>query len=213
MSERASSKKRGACVIIAGAFMLSLAVLLFCGNLAEDMRAGKRSEKVVTVIEAAIEEAAVRDETAEADSPSAPAGEYDAETQTVTVGGYAYIGYICIPKLSLELPVMADWDYDRLKTAPCRQYGAAMTDDLVIAGHNYKSHFARLKELACGDTVVFRGADGRETVYSVEDTGVLGAEDITPVRESGYDLVLYTCTYTGKERVTVFCRRTQTNPM
>ena len=29
-------------------------------------------------------------------------------------------GYLSVPSVGLELPVMAEWDYDRLKTAPCR---------------------------------------------------------------------------------------------
>ena len=41
---------------------------------------------------------------------------------TVTIDGYDYIGYVEAPVLGLKLPVMAEWDYDRLKIAPCRRW-------------------------------------------------------------------------------------------
>ena len=35
----------------------------------------------------------------------------------------------------------------------------------------------------------------------------LAPDEVEAVQNSGYDLVLYTCTYGGKTRVTVFCNR------
>ena len=48
---------------------------------------------------------------------------------TAQIDGYDYIGTLTIPALELELPVMAQWDYDRLTIAPCRQFGTTQTDD------------------------------------------------------------------------------------
>ena len=117
------------------------------------------------------------------------------------------MGYIEIPTLGLKLPVMAQWDYDRLKIAPCRQFGSSRTDDLVIAAHNYESHFGRLKELVKGDTVTFTDMEGIINTYSVEKIETLKPESVDAVENSGYDLVLYTCTLGGKTRVTAFCNR------
>ena len=66
------------------------------------------------------------------------------EMTEVEIDGYAYIGYLSVPKLELELPVMADWDYTRLRIAPCRYTGSIRGEDLVIMAHNYDSHFGRL---------------------------------------------------------------------
>ena len=125
----------------------------------------------------------------------------------VALDGYEYVGYIEIPTLGLKLPVMAQWDYDRLKIAPCRQFGSSRTDDLVIAAHNYESHFGRLKELVKGDTVTFTDMEGIINTYSVEKIETLKPESVDAVENSGYDLVLYTCTLGGKTRVTAFCNR------
>ena len=66
------------------------------------------------------------------------------------VGDYEYIRVLDLPALNLSLPIMSDWDYERLKTAPCRQFGSAATDDLVIAGHNDINHFGSLGMLKAG---------------------------------------------------------------
>ena len=99
------------------------------------------------------------------------------------------------------------WDYDRLKIAPCRQFGSTRTDDLVIAAHNFESHFGRLKELTGGETVIFTDMDGVVSTYSVTRLETLNPNSVEAVQNSGHDLVLYTCTKGGKTRVTVFCDR------
>ena len=131
----------------------------------------------------------------------------------VMLDGYEYVGYVEIPALELKLPVMADWDYTRLKVAPCRQFGSSRTDDLVIAAHNYENHFGRLKELTKGDTVIFTDMEGTVYRYAVEEIRQLApedAEDVSSVFSSEYPLVLYTCTPGGKARVAVFCRWAET---
>ena len=112
-----------------------------------------------------------------------------------------------IPALTLKLPVLPEWDDAQLKIAPCRQFGAAQTDDLVIAGHNYPNHFGRLHELAVGERIIFTDADGQRHCYAVADIRVLAPTEVAAVRDSGFPLVLYTCTYGGHSRVTVFCSR------
>ena len=124
-----------------------------------------------------------------------------------TINGYDYIGVLEIPALNLTLPIMADWDYDRLKIAPCRQFGSVETNDLVSAGHNYKTHFGYLDQLQVGDAVNFTDVNGKVTVYHVELTSILQPDDVDAVQNSGYPLVLYSCTYSGKTRLTVFCKK------
>ncbi len=126
---------------------------------------------------------------------------------TVTIDCYDYIGYIEIPKIDIKLPVMADWDYERLKIAPCRNFGSILTDDLVIAGHNYTSHFGRLDNLTIGDSVIFIDAVGEINSYAVEKLDTVAGENVEAVQNSGYDLVLYTCTLSGKERTAIYCNR------
>ena len=118
-----------------------------------------------------------------------------------------YLGVLTIPALGLELPVQTEWSKANLKVSPCRQCGSTAGGDLVIAAHNYKSHFGRLSSLSEGDEVRFTSQDGAEAVYTVERTAQVSPEEPEALREGDCPLVLYTCTPDGKARVVVYCQR------
>ena len=128
------------------------------------------------------------------------------EMKTVRVGGYEYIGILSIPALNLELPVMTDWSYAKLKKAPCHYYGSCYETDFVIAAHNYKSHFGRLSKLQPTDQVVFTDVMGNAYRYEVMLLETLPKTATKEMITSGFDLSLYTCTTGGGSRVTVRCQ-------
>ena len=130
------------------------------------------------------------------------------EITALEVDGNAYIGILTIPKLNLELPVFAEWSNAKLKKAPCRYYGACSSDNLVIAGHNYKAHFAKLSKLQEGDAVYFTDVQGKVHSYEVVLLETLPPTATKEMIESGFALSLYTCTYGGENRVTVRCKET-----
>ena len=199
-------KKAGIAIMAAGAVLVLSALLLFVHNRQEDAQAGQEAESLLESVEAVIEaQAAQKPSPSPGVSPSLEP--IDPTMPTVTIDGYDYIGYIEVPILGLKLPVMSEWDYDRLRIAPCRQFGSTRTDDLVIAAHNYDSHFGRLKELTGGETVLFTDMEGPVSTYSVTRLETLNPNSVEAVQDSGHDLVLYTCTKGGKTRVTVFCDR------
>ena len=190
-------KKSGVILISLGAVLILAALLLFLHNRSEDRRAGQEAESLLE------------------DARSAMAADTDPEPQEELAEEitYDYAGVIAIPDLSLELPVIDQWSYARLKVAPCRQSGAAADGDLVIAAHNYKSHFGYLDRLEPGASVIFTDMEGTVYRYAVEGIRQLApedAEDVSSVFSSEYPLVLYTCTPGGKARVAVFCQWDET---
>ena len=190
-------KKSGVILISLGAVLILAALLLFLYNRSEDRRAGQEAESLLEDVRS----------TMAANADPEPQEE-PAEEIT-----YDYAGVIAIPDLSLELPVIDQWNYARLKVAPCRQSGAAADGDLVIAAHNYKSHFGYLDRLEPGASVIFTDMEGTVYRYAVEEIRQLepeDAEDVSSVFSSEYPLVLYTCTPGGKARVAVFCRWAET---
>ena len=190
-------KKSGVILISLGAVLILAALLLFLYNRSEDRRAGQEAESLLEDVRS----------TMAANADPEPQEE-PAEEIT-----YDYAGVIAIPDLSLELPVIDQWSYARLKVAPCRQSGAAADGDLVIAAHNYKSHFGYLDRLEPGASVIFTDMEGTVYRYAVEEIRQLApedAEDVSSVFSSEYPLVLYTCTPGGKARVAVFCQWDET---
>ena len=131
------------------------------------------------------------------------------EMATVKVDGYECIGILSVPVLDLELPVLTDWSYAKLKKAPCHYYGTYYEKDFVIAAHNYKSHFGRLSELQAGVIVVFTDINNIEHYYEVVLLETLPKNATKEMITSGFDLSLYTCTPGGSNRVTVRCNAAQ----
>ena len=129
----------------------------------------------------------------------------DTKMATVEVDGYDCIGILSVPVLDLELPVLTDWSYAKLKKAPCHYYGSYYEKDFVIAAHNYKSHFGRLSKLQAGDIVGLTDVSGTVHYYEVVILETLPKNATKEMITSGFDLSLYTCTLGGGSRVTVRC--------
>ena len=190
-------KKSGVILISLGAVLILAALLLLLYNRSEDRRAGQEAESLLEDVRSAM-------------AANADPEPQEEPAEEIT---YDYAGVIAIPDLSLELPVIDRWSYARLKVAPCRQSGAAADGDLVIAAHNYKSHFGYLDRLEPGASVIFTDMEGTVYRYAVEEIRQLepeDVEDVSSVFSSEYPLVLYTCTPGGKARVAVFCRWAET---
>ncbi|MGI6743983.1 MAG: sortase [Eubacteriales bacterium] len=125
----------------------------------------------------------------------------------VVLDGSRYIGILDIPSLWLSLPIMGDWNDRNLKLAPCRYSGTVYQDDLVISGHNYKTHFGRLNRISIGDRITFTDIDGNVFEFEVAEVEVLEATAIEDMISSDWQLTLFTCTYDGTTRFTVRCTR------
>lgn len=178
----------------AGAALVFAALVLLLWNRKADSQAGRYTEKVLRGIVSSIEN-------------SDFGGIDDSGMAAVVMDGNEYVGYLTIPALELELPVMSGWDYERLKLSPCRYAGTAKTNDLVIAAHNYASHFGKIHELNPNDLVYFVDVDNRIFRYKVVLIDTISSYDVEKVVESDYALILFTCTYSGRGRVAVYCER------
>lgn len=132
---------------------------------------------------------------------------YSGDMPTIEIDGYEYIGYLSIPSLGLELPVMSDWSYPQLRIAPCRYSGSIWSDDMVLMAHNYARHFGQLSRLSIGEEVIFKDVNGITITYEVMAIDTLNPTEVEDMTSGEYDLTLFTCTYGGKSRVTVRCDR------
>lgn len=207
-------RKLSSVLIALGAALLFGALGLTVFNLRQSNAAGETAARIAGVLREAIP------------TESAPSqdGDFYSETQkelripdyelnpemempTVRIDDREYIGVLSIPALGRELPVISSWDYPGLRVAPCRYTGSAYTDDLVIAAHNYASHFGRLRELSQGDSIRFTDTDGNVFDYVVSELEILEPYAVSQMTEGDWDLTLFTCTPGGQYRVTLRCNR------
>ena len=195
-----TKKRFGAVLVIIGVICLAAAVFLIVYNKVNDLRAESFSHTVVSEIEEYIAE----NETEQQNETAPTQTEQNKDSDRI-FEGYSYIGYLTIPDLSLKLPVMSDWSYEGLNLSPCRYSGSVETDDLVIAAHNYDSHFGRISELSNGARVLFTDLNGSTERYEVVLVDTLNPVEIEKMTSGDYDLTLFTCTPSGMARVTVRC--------
>ena len=188
-------KEFGFCCIALGICCLLASAGLILHNHAEEENAGHAAMSILQEVRENI--------------PDPTGTEFPGETlpqmPAAQVSGYDCIGILSIPVLELELPVLADWSYAKLKVAPCHYFGSCHEKNFVIAAHNYQSHFGRLPQLQPKDMVLFTDLHGTTHCYEVVLLETLPGHATEEMITSGFDLSLYTCTPGGASRVTVRC--------
>lgn len=206
--------KSGIFCIVLGALLILGAIALAYWNQREDAAAQESVAQIVPELVRQIRENSDAENIdpdadilpeLELQKPVELLTEEDKKMTEVEIDGNLYIGYLSIPALNMELPVMSTWSYDQLRIAPCRYNGSIRGEDLVLMAHNYQSHFGPISQLELGDEVFFMDMDGKTTGYTVVGTDILDPSAVEIMTAGEYDLTLFTCTYGGASRVTVYC--------
>ena len=192
----------------AGLLLIAAALALAAYNVIDAQRAARSAAQALEALSQTTAASAAEPEEASADDAPAYLADPEMPMPTVSFDGNDYIGRVDIPSLGLSLPVISEWSYPRLKIAPCRYTGSAYLDNLIIAAHNYSSHFGNLNRLNTGDTVTFTDVDGNQFTYAVSLIEDLPGTAIEEMQAGEWDLTLFTCTLGGRSRVTVRCERT-----
>ena len=192
----------------AGLLLIAAALALAAYNVIDAQRAARSAAQALEALSQTTAVSATDPELASADDAPAYLADPEMPMPTVSFDGNDYIGRVDVPSLGLSLPVISEWSYPRLKIAPCRYTGSAYLDNLIIAAHNYSSHFGNLNRLNTGDTVTFTDVDGNQFTYAVSLIEDLPGTAIEEMQAGEWDLTLFTCTLGGRSRVTVRCERT-----
>lgn len=204
-------KKRKDNIWIAlGILFLAVAFGLTAYNVYDDARAKQSARYAVEFLKKQIPDENISANTTVEEIPDYILNP-NMEMLVKKADGMEYIGIIQIPTLGLELPVISEWSYANLKTAPCRYSGSIYLNNMSIAAHNYKSHFGLLKNLTEGDKIYFIDMDGNKFEYQVVLAEILTPVAMEQIVDSEYDLSLFTCTLSGQSRVVVRCQHIQKN--
>lgn len=195
----------------AGLILVTAAVLLLVYNLWDGHRARESEEAILAEYLQENKKASESPDASDKEdkqnipdyllNPDMDMPEYTLKS----LGDVACIGILEIPALDLELPVISSWSYSSLRLAPCRYSGRAYKGDLVIAAHNYQSHFGGLRTLPEGSEVFFTDAVGNRFSYYVAVTEALTPWSVDDMTSGEWPLTLFTCTLDSQNRVTVRC--------
>lgn len=208
MREEKQGSRFGYIFFLFGTVAILLAGLLFLNNHREDQKAFQRSEAVMLQFYTQTETPEIwPDESGQEREIPDYILNPDMEMPTVEIDGNAYIGYLLLPTLDVELPVMSGWSYPGLRISPCRYTGSIYKGNAVIAAHNYDCHFGQLFHLKPGDPVQFTDVDGNVFRYEIVTHEVLEPTAVEEMTESDFELSLFTCTYGGATRYTIRCQQ------
>ena len=187
-------RKRSRVLMVLGAACLTAALGLTAYNLYDEYRAEKSSDESLSSLRITIRE--------KEDQPLLP--EPQVMMTELKVDGRGYVGILDVPSLELSLPVQGEWSEQLLKYSPCL-YEGNLYDGMIIAGHNYRSHFSPLKRLLPGEEIRFTDVDGNVWTYELAGTEIIDGMDVEGMKSGDWDLTLFTCTYGGRERYTLRC--------
>lgn len=197
---------RGLLLIVAGAVLVLAALTVHSLQNREDQLAGQNSVVLLDGFEQSLDRhlpVLMPDDPA-TDGTDTPSNR--VQMPVATYSGYDMVGKLSVPSVGIELPILAEWSYELLRAAPCRYSGSAAGNDLILLGHNYKSHLQPLYNVAVGDTVTFTDASGVVYEYRVAALETLHQSEGEKL-SSEYDLSVFTCTWSGTSRLVVRCQR------
>lgn len=202
-------------MITIGLLLIAAALFLVSYNLYDELRAEQSARQAVTQLDAYLPAEAAPEAPSDSTGDQEPLvsdertviPDYvlspNMEMPVETINGIDFIGVLRIPALELELPIISEWNYPNLKSAPCRYSGSAYLNNLILCGHNYASHFGSLKTLSEGDIATFTDIDGNVFIYKMVERETLNPTDIEGMESGNWDLTLFTCTVGGQSRVTI----------
>lgn len=190
-------------MIFAVLMLVSAGILLFY-NSKENNRVEQESLETVTELENILEQQIIEqnnnkiEETNDTGNSTVSSN----DRTSISVNGHNYIGIVYIPILNnLALPVIEDCTESNLKVSGCRYSGSLKENNIVIAGHNYKSSFGKLSRLKVGNIVYFKDVNGAVYKYHCKSIETLSPKSVNEMVTGDWDLTLFTCTYNGANRV------------
>lgn len=187
--KRERRKRFGFAFMAIGALALVAALALFGYNAAQDLRAKSAIDKALGELNAqAQQDVALED-----------------WTLTQLVEGIRYFAILEVPSVDIELPVAYDYNDNDLWVAIARYSGDVATENLVIAGHDMNSQFAALDGVNLGDEVILTSISGAKHTYRVASVETLPPTAIEDMTAGAFPLTLFTCTYSGADRLTIRC--------
>ncbi len=205
-------QKIGKICMVLGALLILASLGLLAYNKWDAARADKAAQTALGELENTLTKT-IEEKNKADNMVLQPELDPDQPMTEVELDGWNYIGYLSIPSIGLNLPVMSEWSYAGLKIAPGRYSGSTYADNMVVCAHNYAKHFSPIKWLAEGAEVYFTDMDGMRWSYEVSAVETIQPTQIEKMTEKtedseNWDLTLFTCTTGGSARCAVRCVRT-----
>ena len=198
-------QKRGLVLLAVGAILVLCGLGMHLAQQQEDIAAGQTAAILLQQLEVKlppVDSEAVTESQQPDGETLVPADPVLPERKYM---GYTLLGSIRVPSVGIHLPLLDQWSEEMLKVAPCRYEGSISGGNMIIMGHNYKSHFSPLHGVKIGAEVELENTIGRVFRYRVAAIEYLHRTEGELLPSSEYPLTIFTCTPGGLERVVIRC--------
>jgi len=119
--------------------------------------------------------------------------------------GYKVLGQLKIDKIGITQYILDSTDEDALKKGVCKIYGGSLNNygNFCIVGHNYEDIFAKLSNLAEGDTISIIDKKMQETEYKISKIYSVEPDNLECLTQddSKVEITLITCKDGSTERL------------
>ncbi len=178
-------------LIIAGVVLIATAVVAVSWRSIQSWRAGLASEKILSALNEERTSSYIDANVPDAYDLLRPSSRAEQRMPVIEVDGQEYIGSIALPTIDIEVPVCATLSNELLLESPCCYEGSYRTDDLIICGEGFATHFGNIGTVGIKDEVRLHTVDGVLHRYVVSNVENDWLQDIDAIFDD-WDLSLFT---------------------
>ena len=119
--------------------------------------------------------------------------------------GTDFVGLIEVPAYGIRLPIGSSWNQHTIPLYPCRFWGSAYDNSLIIGGSNKIGQFHFCTNLDLGEKIIFTDMEGTQFSYAVVRIDRREHADMVSFQSADADLTLFSRDTISGDYVIVRC--------
>ena len=135
-------------------------------------------------------------------------GYSNPEMPVLQIDGQDYVCLLEVPGYGITLPVANQWDRGDVFSHPCRFFGSAYDDSLIIGGADQPGQLDFMSRLDLGDSIRITDMTGAEFRYEVSRIDRASSADYDVLASQAYTLTLFVRSSHFHEYILVRCTAT-----
>lgn len=137
-----------------------------------------------------------------------PSDYSDPAMPILQIDGTDFSCLVEIPSFGVTLPVASQWDSSRVPHYPCRFWGSAYDNSLIIGGSGRKGQFDFCGRVDLGHKITLTDMAGSRFAYEVARIDRRKDADAATLQDEAWDLTLFMRDAATMDYIIVRCRFT-----
>lgn len=130
----------------------------------------------------------------------------DAGMPVLQLEGKDFAGLLQVPSFGVNLPIGSSWDVAAVSQYPCRFWGSAYDNSLIVGGSGRKGQFDFCGKLDLGEKILVTDMAGARFSYEVVRIDRRNHADMECFEESEADLILFVRESSSRSYIIVRCQ-------